>query len=69
MAYVTVAITGTNFVLGILISSIASAILGHLQLVRKGIRIRHLLIAIVAFMVSLAAVLLIFRAVSTQAFP
>jgi ABC-type uncharacterized transport system permease subunit len=55
--------------LGILISSIASAILGHYQLAREGIRIRHLLIAIVAFMVSLAAVLLVFRAVSIQAFP
>ena len=54
---------------GILISSIASAILGHVQLVREGIRIRHLLIAFVAFMISLAALLLVFRAVSIQAFP
>lgn len=54
---------------GILISSIASAILGHYRLVREGTRTRRLLIAFVAFMVSLAAALLVFRAVSIQAFP
>ena len=54
---------------GILISSIASAILGYLQLVREDIRVRRGLIAVVAMMMALSAGLLGVRAVEIRAFP
>ncbi len=55
--------------LGILISSIASAIVGYVQLVRDDLRVRRLLTAVVALMIALAAGLLVVRAVSIRAFP
>lgn len=54
---------------GILILSAVSSVLAHLQIVRDDIRFRRLLVAFTAVQITLAAVLLILRAVAIKAFP
>lgn len=55
--------------LGILIFSAVSAVLGHIQIVKGDVRFRRLLVAFAALQITLAAVVLIFRAVAVKAFP
>jgi len=55
--------------LGILILSIVSSVLGHVQIVRGDVRFRRLLVAFASLQITLGAVLLIFRAVAIKTFP
>ena len=55
--------------LGILILSVISSVLGHVQIVKGDVRFRRLLVAFASLQITLGAVLLIFRAVSIEAFP
>ncbi|MDH4203206.1 MAG: cytochrome c biogenesis protein CcsA [Phycisphaerae bacterium] len=54
---------------GILILSAVSSVLAHLQIVRENVRYRRLLVAFTSVQITLAAVLLILRAVAIKAFP
>ena len=55
--------------LGILILSIISSVLGHVQIVKGNVRFRRLLVAFASLQITLGAVLLILRAVAIKAFP
>jgi len=55
--------------LGILILSVISSVLGHVQIVKGDVRFRRLLVAFASLQITLGAVLLIFRAVTVKAFP
>jgi len=55
--------------LGILMLSVISSVLAHVQIVRAETRFRRLLTAFVSLQITLGAVLLILRAVAIKAFP
>ncbi|MHC4854843.1 MAG: cytochrome c biogenesis protein CcsA [Planctomycetota bacterium] len=55
--------------LGILILSVISSILGHVQIVKGAVKFRRLLVAFASLQITLGAVLLILRAVALKAFP
>lgn len=55
--------------IGILLLSIISSVLAHVQIVRDDVKVRRVLVAFVCVQISLGAVLLIFRAAAIKAFP
>jgi len=54
---------------GIILLSAISSVLAHVQIVRDDVRFRHLLVAFTSVQITLAALLLVLRAVAIKAFP